>query len=531
MPPQLALALSLAFSAVLLWRELKQHPELSIAVWIPTLWLLILGSRSVSQWLNLSTPTTADALLDGSPLDRTVFAILMACALVVLLRRRVPWGRIIVSNPWLMVFIAYCGLSVLWSDFPSLAIKRWSKSLGDPLMVLILMTEVQPFAAFASVLRRCAFLLIPLSIVFIKYFPQLGRDVDPWSGVMFYTGVATNKNMLGYLLFALGLYFLCTVFTRETSSAGSKSQRRTELAIATLFLLMIAYLFVTINSKTPVMALAVATMIAAGLGQPFVRRYFGSFAVIALVLGGLAQFVYNAGGAVVESAGRDLTLTGRTELWATLLPMASNPLLGTGFQSFWLGDRLRKISSIFEFRPNQAHNGYIEIYLNLGLIGVLLFCGLLATGFVAAKRRLMAITTREDPPWIDVVQAKFAMSFLVAYVLYSLTEAVFQPLNVLFIVCLALVIKYPTHIADRLVLPVPEKPAARLIPVAASAGVAPTWVPKRGFAVKSGWQPRRLAASRLDNNGATRTSRRGESEQVSAAVKKSPRWADSFRRR
>src|SRR4030095_12086305 len=242
MPPQLALALSLAFSAVLLWREWKQHPELSIAVWIPTLWLLILGSRSVSQWLNLSTPTTADALLDGSPLDRTVFAILMACALVVLLRRRAPWGRIIVSHPWLMVFIAYCGLSVLWSDFPSLAIKRWSKSLGDPLMVLILMTEVQPFAAFASVLRRCAFLLIPLSIVFIKYFPQLGRDVDPWSGVMFYTGVATNKNMLGYLLFALGLYFLCTVFTSETSSTGSKSQRRTELAIATLFLLMIAYL-------------------------------------------------------------------------------------------------------------------------------------------------------------------------------------------------------------------------------------------------------------------------------------------------
>ena len=56
MPPQIALFLSLGFSSVLVWRELKQHPEVSKAVWIPCFWLLILGSRSVSQWLNLSPP-------------------------------------------------------------------------------------------------------------------------------------------------------------------------------------------------------------------------------------------------------------------------------------------------------------------------------------------------------------------------------------------------------------------------------------------------------------------------------------------
>ena len=46
-----------------------------------------------------------------------------------------------------------------------------------------------------------------MSVVFIKYLPELGRDYDPWTGWAFYTGVTTNKNMLGYLLFVFGLLF------------------------------------------------------------------------------------------------------------------------------------------------------------------------------------------------------------------------------------------------------------------------------------------------------------------------------------
>ena len=66
-------------------------------------------------------------------------------------------------------------LSLLWSDYPFVGFKRWFKSLGDPLMALVIVSERYPAAALTSVLRRCAFLLLPLSVVFIKYFPALGR--------------------------------------------------------------------------------------------------------------------------------------------------------------------------------------------------------------------------------------------------------------------------------------------------------------------------------------------------------------------
>jgi exopolysaccharide production protein ExoQ len=461
MPPQLALLLSLGFSAALLWRELKHHPEVSKAVWIPCIWLFILGSRAVSQWLDFSTPNSADALMDGSPLDRAIFMLLMAIALVILWRRKISWGSVLSNNPALAIFFAYCAISVIWSDFAGVAFKRWFKSLGDPLMVLVLLTEVSPSAAVGAVLRRCAFVLVPLSIVFIKYFPHLGRVYDQWSGVAFNTGVTTNKNTLGGVLLVVGLYFFCTLFTKPVSRNQpadqardhvhrSSRRRRTDLAIAAVFLLMIGWLFQQADSQTPFIALIFAATLVSGLALPVVRRHFGSFAAAGIFIGVLLQLLVNVSGLIIEGAGRDTTLTGRTDIWAAVLALQPNPLLGAGFQSFWLGDRLVEMWQMFPvFRPNQAHNGYIETYLNLGWVGVFLFICILIGAYRTVRQRLlnpdgMARSMRTEDP----VLAKFGTGFLFAFILYNVTEAVFVPLGVPFIAFLVLTLRAPTRPAS-----------------------------------------------------------------------------------
>jgi exopolysaccharide production protein ExoQ len=451
MPPQLALWLSLGFSAVLLWRESRRHPEVSTAVWIPCIWLMILGSRSVSHWLNLSTPTSADALMDGSPLDRAIFMVLMALALVILWRRRISWGSVLSHNPALAIFFAYCAVSILWSDFAGVAFKRWFKSLGDPLMVLVLLTEANPTAAVGAVLRRCAFVLVPLSIVFIKYFPHLGRVYDQWSGIAFHTGVTTNKNTLGGVLLVLGLYFVCTLFTKAVPANQPADQdreasrrRKVDLAVSALFLLMIGWLFQQANSQTPFLALVFAATLVAGLALPIVQKHFGSFAAGGIFIGILLQLLIDVSGLIIEGAGRDTTLTGRTDLWATALTLATNPLLGAGFQSFWLGDRLIEMWQLFPvFQPNQAHNGYIETYLNLGWVGVFLFICILIGAFRAVRQRLLTDVGRMRTE--DLVFAKFGTGFLFAFILYNVTEAVFVPLGVPFIAFLMLTLRVPTR--------------------------------------------------------------------------------------
>src|SRR5262249_21222157 len=128
MPPRLALALALFFILFLVRREIKLVRGVSSAVWIPCMWLLLLCSKGVSQWLEVrSAVETADSMLEGSPLDRLAVFGLMAMAAVVLLRRRIGWGQTFRKNWWLVAFFCYCGISVLWSDFPFVAFKRWFK--------------------------------------------------------------------------------------------------------------------------------------------------------------------------------------------------------------------------------------------------------------------------------------------------------------------------------------------------------------------------------------------------------------------
>ena len=82
-----------------------------------------------------------------------------------------------------------------------------------------------------------------------------------------------------------------------------------------------------------------------------------------------------------ESLGRGSDLTGRKALWTALLGLHTNPIFGTGFESFWLGERPERLEGLFYFIPNEAHNGYLETYLTLGLIGVFLLIGLFVATF------------------------------------------------------------------------------------------------------------------------------------------------------
>lgn len=442
MPPPLALALSLALSFVLLRWDARYREGVSAASWIPTLWMLVLGSRSVTEWLNLGTPSqnAADALLEGSPTDRNFFFALMLLSVVVLVRRRLQWGQFFRGNLAFTLFMLYCLVSVVWSEYPFVSFKRWFKALGDPLMVLLLITEQRPSAAVVAVIRRVAFLLLPLSVVFIKYFPTLGRGYSSWTGEAYYTGVAGNKNLLGYLLFVCGLLFVCTILERKRWT--DKIRRRGESFICVLLLGMTWWLFQIADTKTPLVALLVAALIALSVGARPVRRHLGALTLVVIIAGSALEMVLGLTGSMLSAVGRDPTLTGRTELWAAVLAMTVNPLFGTGFETFWLGPRLISLWNRFAFGPTQAHNGYIEIYLNLGAFGLVLFTLFLLSAFLKIRTALSSTYELDTAPVEDIVVARYAFAYGLAMVLYNVTEATFKALNFLFVTLLFFALTY-----------------------------------------------------------------------------------------
>jgi exopolysaccharide production protein ExoQ len=90
---------------------------------------------------------------------------------------------------------------------------------------------------------------------------------------------------------------------------------------------------------------------------------------------------------IASAVGRDPTFTDRTLVWSYLLKMKTNTLFGTGYESFWLGPRLAELWAAFAFRPNQAHNGFLEVYLNLGLIGCSIVVGFLIASYRTICKR------------------------------------------------------------------------------------------------------------------------------------------------
>ena len=149
-----------------------------------------------------------------------------------------------------------------------------------------------------------------------------------------------------------------------------------------------------------------------------------------LVLAG-AALLFGGEGEVVHALGRQTNLTGRTQIWGLVIPMAPNALVGAGFESFWLGARLQKLwQALPNLHLNESHDGYVEIYVQLGWIGLCLFATVLINGY----RRSVA-TFRHDP-----ALGSLLLAYILTAALYSVTEAGFRMLNPMWIIFLLAVV-------------------------------------------------------------------------------------------
>jgi exopolysaccharide production protein ExoQ len=398
----------------------------SKAMWIPVAWLLIVGSRPVSVWMAMfglaGTPSaaTADQLLDGSPTDRNVFILLLALGLIVLFMRYKVVAGFLRANLPILVFFSYCALSVLWSDFPDVASKRFIKSLGDLVMVLIVVTDPFPSAAIKRIFARVGFILVPLSVLFVKYFPFWGRVYSPWDGEQTYTGVSINKNMLGTICLVIGIG--CAWCFLEAFRGEGINRKGRMIAHATVFG-MALWLILLADSATSLSCLVLTTGLMVVLGWPVFarRRVVAHILVFGILFVCIFATFFNTGGGLLETVGRNSSLTGRTEIWGEVITIANsgNSVLGTGFESFWLGPRLQRMWSMHWWHPNEAHNGYLEVYLNLGWVGIFLLGVLFVTGY-----RTIIAAVRQD-----AYAGRLRLAFFTATFVYSLTEAGFRMLS------------------------------------------------------------------------------------------------------
>jgi O-antigen ligase len=425
---------TILFVAFILWcfyREGQNAPRTSGGLWVATIWVVIIASKPLSYWFSGSG--SDDSYLDGSPIDRNVYIVLMILGLSTLMRRSVDWRVVFAENCWLWLFYFYLAISAIWSDYTGLALKRWFKEVGNVIMILIIVTEANPNEAVRRVFVRSAYVLVPLSVLFIKWYSEIGRYYHAWSWVTCYRGVAGNKNSLGVLAMVSGLFLLWQLVDTKEWSRASKTLRRALPELLTLT--MCIWLLVKADSATALVCFIVGSATLLGSRLEWVRCNLRFLACCAV---GIALFMLaftimpELRSVIAGSLGRDVTLTGRTDIWNAVLNLNTNPLIGTGFASVWLTPDGAQLAE--ELKIPHAHNGYLETYLNSGLIGISL---LLAIIISAAKNIGNQLSS-------GTAVAYLSTALFVSTLVYNYTEATFNNNNIVGFILFLLAISYQT---------------------------------------------------------------------------------------
>jgi exopolysaccharide production protein ExoQ len=409
--------------AGLFYLDQDKSVRTSKALWLPVIWIWIAGSRPVSLWLGTGGGS-AGALastLDGSPMDAAIFQALIVAGVIVMFQRRTKTNTLFKASGPVLIYFLYCMISTAWSPIHGPAFKRWIKDVGDLVMVLLIVTDGQPVAALRRLYSRVGFILLPFSIVLIRY-TDLGRGFDP-DGLPENTGVTTNKNSLGLIVYLVSLGALWNV---RALLMDKKAPNRTRRLVAQGTLLTFGIVLLQMaHSATSIACFVLGGGLMLATSLRAIRNRPGRVHALCLgiiLAGGLTVLL--GGQSVVTSAlGRSSTLSGRTDIWKASLAAADSPLFGTGFESFW-NTNVEKVAlalpGYWEIHNLvSAHNGYIEVYLDLGWVGLCLIALILISGYRGATKAF-----RRDPQLGSLI-----LAYIVTSTFYSITEAGFRVLT------------------------------------------------------------------------------------------------------
>lgn len=277
-------------------------------------------------------------------------------------RFSIPWDWL----PWpYLVLLIYAVISVTWAEQPVVSAKRVVQLFGVLFVAVALVRQRHERDA----LERFTWPAVIFLVVGILALALPHLSIDPDGN---FKGIAVTKNVWGQFALLASLIFLYQALTKY----------KTKLSWWLFVGAMLA--LVATRSATSIAIFLVAVSIM--LGWHIQKRYRNGFqvallaGVLVIVSAGYGYFVFTSSlplddmlSAGLGSVGKDVTLTGRTELWRWMsYEIAKHPWFGAGYGGFWLGidGPSYNIVRYFTWRPGQAHNGFIDVVNELGYIGL-----------------------------------------------------------------------------------------------------------------------------------------------------------------
>lgn len=365
--------------------------------------------------------TSVGNRVDGNILDRIVVLALFALALVMLAAQWRAALACLRNNLGLLSIVGFCFLSIVWSDYPALTLRRG-------LLFIFLTTIAMAIAVSLTDLRRFhTFLFVFLTGVVLLNL--VGVVVAPSLTVteIGVKGIYTQKNVAGIVA-------MITIILGVTWMLGVHRKRSTLIGLAALVPALIFLVITRSKTSINITALGVAMVVFFAMAERFGARFilFAGFVGLLLLVGliGLLAAVDFDVNVLVSAVVGDTTFTGRDELWAFARREAQKrSWLGHGYGAYWdvgaVNDPLAKLepgtwlASVAVGTINQAHHGYLELWLHVGLPAtVFATLVVLKSAGVGALRAVIGAGSDQRRALIGGLAA-----LLILYLLHNFTEA------------------------------------------------------------------------------------------------------------
>ena len=326
---------------------------------------------------------TADAST-GNLLANSIWAsIYLISAWLLKTRCGGLWSSISNLRPFFWLY-GVAIASIAWSDAPLLTFLRFGALAGTTLFGLYLGTRFS--LKMILVLLGWAYGIgMTLSIIFSLLFPGYSIGTGPFAGM--WMGIYQHKNILGINMSMAFIVFLTLAYCFPA--------KRWHFRILACAAVMTIFFANSATSFVECIAMCWFFPFLARL-QPSDRpRRASTFLLAATGIPlALSPFIFYT--QIIMALGRDVEMTGRFGLWYLVAQYISQrPLLGYGYFAFWRGVD-GPLGQFWVLGAASSHDGFLDIWLDLGLVG---FVAFLAAYITYVKRSLSTLRhsrSRED---------------------------------------------------------------------------------------------------------------------------------------
>lgn len=291
-------------------------------------------------------------------------AYLMALVLVCMRPERAIRGM--VRSPLLIALLLLTAATYFWSIMPDLTARRIPALLFTTLAGVALASRWS-WKALTEIVAGSLGVLVVISFLLGALLPDFGRMQEIFPGA--WRGLWLEKNSLGHVMVKTTIFLL---------AAGIMVPERRKLWFGLAAVAVMLVILSTSKTALLVLLLSLSAMgfVAVVKSGPL-RAVVATWLAVVVVIGG-ALLISAETDVVLGLLGKDATLTGRTEIWSGIMQqMSEHPWRGFGYGAVWddpgfTGPKAW-IGHQAHFIPANAHSGWLEIYIALGLGGVILF--------------------------------------------------------------------------------------------------------------------------------------------------------------